>query len=86
MKQFQFAVTGDCTFLRDVVGTWHTHPYRADSLGHVLKEPGLSLQDLQTFAGGHDQVVLVVWDVDSLDSADRGPRGTVRHPATLIAH
>src|SRR5215210_5616457 len=36
MRQLQFAVTGDCDRLSGVVGTWHTHPYRADSAGPPL--------------------------------------------------
>jgi hypothetical protein len=78
MKQFQFAVTGDCSFVDSLVGTWHTHPFRADSVGHPLKEVGLSRQDLQTFAKSGDKVVMVVWDVDSLDGADRGSGQGVR--------
>jgi hypothetical protein len=84
MKQLQFAVTGDCTFLDDLVGTWHTHPFRADSVGHAVKEPGLSRQDLRTFSRSRDQIVMVVWDVDSLDAADRGTGQDIRHPAALI--
>lgn len=30
MKQLQFAVTGDCAGVPDRLGTWHTHPFRAD--------------------------------------------------------
>jgi len=60
MHQWQFAVTGDCKHVAHLVGTWHTHPYRADSANHPLKEPVLSSTDLSTFAKGTDQVVLGV--------------------------
>lgn len=83
MRQLQFAVTGNCNGVQDLVGTWHTHPYRADSTGHALKEPGLSRQDLATFAGGLDEAVVAVWDVDSMDAAARDMDGTVLHPVDL---
>lgn len=86
MRQLQFAVTGDCDSVDDFVGTWHTHPYRAAPDGHALKEPGLSKQDLDTFAKGDDAAVLVVWDVDSLDAAARGPDGNVKHPISVVMH
>src|SRR3989449_7142525 len=31
LKQLQFAVAGDCEGLERLVGTFHTHPYRADA-------------------------------------------------------
>lgn len=81
LRQLQFAVAGSCDGVDDVVGTWHTHPYRADSAGHALKERGLSALDLRTFAAAADIVVIVMWDVDSLDVAAKRPDGTVHHPA-----
>jgi len=86
MKQLQFAVTGSCTHLRDLVGTWHTHPFRADPRGGggPLKERVLSADDLRTFAAGCDRVVLAVWDVDSMDVAARGRGEAVRHPAGVV--
>lgn len=86
MRQLQFAVTGDCDSIKDFVGAWHTHPYRAALDGHALKEAGLSKQDLDTFSAGDDPAVLVVWDVDSLDAAARGPDGNVLHPITVVMH
>ena len=84
MKRFQFAVTGDCAHLDQVVGTWHTHPYRADSLGQPIKERGLSQTDLATFAASADLIVFALWDVDSLDAAAKEPDGRVRHPAPVV--
>ena len=85
MKRFQFAVTGSCDSIPGAIGTFHTHPYRADSAGHALKEPGLSAQDLMTFTSGTDRALLVVWDVDSIDVALRAADGRVVHPAQLVA-
>jgi hypothetical protein len=84
MKRFQFAVTGSCDSVPGTIGTFHTHPYRAAPTGEALKEPGLSKQDLSTFAGGTDRVLIVVWDVDSLDVALRASDGRVVHPALLL--
>lgn len=84
MRQLQFAVTGTCDPSDDRLGTWHTHPYRADSLGAALKERGLSAQDLATFRAGDDRVVLVVWDIDSLDAAVRTADGSIVHPAPVV--
>jgi hypothetical protein len=84
LKQFQFAVTGSCDSVPNMVGAWHTHPYRAAPDGHALKEPGLSPHDLATFAGGQDRAVIAAWDVDSLDAAVRAADGTVLHPATVV--
>jgi hypothetical protein len=84
MKRFQFAVTGSCDSVPGAIGTFHTHPYRAAPTGVALKEPGLSKQDLTTFTGGTDRVLIVVWDVDSLDVALRSSDGRVVHPAVLL--
>jgi len=84
MKQLQFAVTGNCGYYTYVIGTWHTHPYRADPNGGVIKERGLSRQDLQTFAEGRDRVVVVIWDVDSLDAAARAVDGSIIHPIPVV--
>jgi hypothetical protein len=85
MKRFQFAVTGSCDSVPGAIGTFHTHPYRAAPTGEALKEPGLSVQDLTTFTAGADRVLIVVWDVDSLDVALRAADGRVVHPAALVA-
>lgn len=84
MKRFQFAVTGSCDSVPGAIGTFHTHPYRAGPAGEALKEPGLSEQDLTTFMGGTDRVLVVLWDVDSLDVALRAGDGRVVHPAMLL--
>ncbi len=42
LKQLQFAVAGNCDQVDRLVGTWHTHPYRAGPDGRALKERGLS--------------------------------------------
>ena len=84
LKQFQFAVTGSCDAVPNMVGAWHTHPYRAGPDGHALKEPGLSPHDLTTFASGRDRVVIAAWDVDSLDAAIRAGDGAIHHPATVV--
>jgi hypothetical protein len=84
LRQLQLAVSGSCDSVPDLVGTWHTHPYRADSAGHALKERSLSPLDLTTFARARDLVTVVVWDVDSLDAAAKAPDGSVRHPAPLV--
>ncbi len=85
LKQFQFAVAGNCKHVAHLVGTWHTHPYRASPEdGHALKEPELSSVDLSTFAASHDHVVLAAWDRDSVDAAVRIRDGPVQHPAAVI--
>lgn len=84
LRQLQFAVAGDCDHIENVVGTWHTHPYRAAFTGTPIKERGLSDQDLQTFSAASDLVSIVVWDRDSLDVAAKAPDGSVVHPAPLI--
>lgn len=84
MHQWQFAVTGDCSHVAKLVGTWHTHPYRADTANQPLKEPVLSDTDLATFTRGSDHVVLAAWDADSIDAAVRSPDGTVSHPAVVV--
>src|SRR5947208_14976479 len=83
LKQLQFAVDGDCEGVPDLVGTFHTHPYRADSAGRAVKERGLSAMDLETFAASRDLLAVVMWDRDSLDVATKAEDGRVRHPAPL---
>ena len=84
MKQLQFAVTGDCEGTPGLVGTFHTHPYRADTLNRPLKEPVLAKQDLETFAGSTDLIALVIWDRDSIDAAAKGEDGQVLHPIPVL--
>lgn len=84
LRQLQFAVAGDCDQVAHLVGTWHTHPYRAALSGDPIKERGLSEQDLHTFSGASDLVSIVMWDRDSLDAAAKAPDGSVVHPAPLV--
>ena len=83
LKQLQFAVAGDCDGVERLVGTFHTHPYRADPAGRAVKERGLSAMDLKTFAAAPDMVTMVMWDLDSLDVATKAGDGSVRHPVPL---
>ena len=83
LRQLQFAVAGNCNQVDRLIGTWHTHPYRAGPDGRALKERGLSAMDLETFAAARDLVTIVMWDVDSVDVATKAPDGSVRHPATV---
>jgi hypothetical protein len=83
MRRLQMAVTGSCDSIPGVVGTWHTHPFHADPENRPIKSPVLSRQDLFTFERDGDRVVIVVWDVDSLDAAIRDEAGRVVHPAPI---
>jgi len=83
LKQLQFAVAGDCDSVERLVGSFHTHPYRADPAGRAVKERGLSAMDLKTFAAAPDMVTMVMWDLDSLDAATKAVDGSVRHPAAV---
>ncbi len=83
MRQLQLAVTGSCDSVPRVVGTWHTHPYRADLENRPIKERRLSRQDLETFRQSPYRVTLLMWDQDSLDAAVK-QRGRVIHPAVII--
>ncbi|HEY7461079.1 MAG TPA: hypothetical protein VIC59_04315 [Gemmatimonadota bacterium] len=83
LKQGQFWADGTCDGVKDYVGTWHTHPFRADVRGRATKERALSETDLHTFRQGDDAVALAVWDVDSLDAAVRAPGGRILHPAPV---
>ena len=84
MHQWQFAVTGDCKHTQQLIGTWHTHPYRADTANRPLKERVLSATDLATFSKGQERVVIAAWDADSVDAAVRARDGTIRHPAVVL--
>lgn len=83
MKQLQLAVAGSCDSVPRLIGTWHTHPYRADLRNLPIKERQLSPQDLTTFAGSRLAVTLVMWDEDSVDAASRAPGGGLVHPAVV---
>ena len=85
MKQLQLAVTGTCDGVARLVGTWHTHPFRADLQNLPIKERRLSAQDLETFGSSRLQVTLVMWDRDSVDAALRVPPGdSLVHPASVV--
>jgi hypothetical protein len=84
LKQSQFWVDGSCEGVKNFVGRWHTHPYRANLEGRPTKERALSDLDLRTFREGQDVVTIAVWDVDSLDAAIRRPDGRVLHPAPVV--
>ena len=83
MKRLQLAVSGSCDGVPRLVGTWHTHPFRADAQNLPLKERTLSLQDLRTFDATGYSASIVIWDVDSIDAAVRAPDGSVHHPAAI---
>ncbi len=83
MKQLQLAVAGSCDSVPRLIGTWHTHPYRADLRNLPIKERQLSPQDLKTFAASRLAVTLVMWDEDSVDAAARAPGGRIVHPAVV---
>lgn len=83
MKQLQLAVAGNCDTVPRLLGTWHTHPYRADLQNLPVKERSLSPQDLKTFQGSGFPVTLVMWDVDSLDAAARNGAKIV-HPIRVL--
>lgn len=82
MKQLQLAVAGNCDTVPRLLGTWHTHPFRADLQNLPIKERSLSAQDLETFRASGLNVALVMWDVDSLDAALRDGHDVV-HPAAI---
>ena len=48
-RAFAAAVTGECDDGDDAVGSWHTHPWRADSMQQPIKTRGLSVGDLRAF-------------------------------------
>jgi proteasome lid subunit RPN8/RPN11 len=83
MKRLMTAVSGDCSGLDRYVGTFHTHPYLADTQNRATKQRLLAPQDRLSFEASDDRVALVIWDVDSLDAAARTPAGDIVHPATV---
>lgn len=83
MKQLQLAVAGSCDSVPRLIGTWHTHPFRADLHNLPIKEPHLSPQDLKTFMESSLRVTLVMWDADSIDAAVRKGKAIV-HPADVV--
>ncbi|HEX2451683.1 MAG TPA: hypothetical protein VHJ69_11100 [Gemmatimonadales bacterium] len=83
MQQLPLAVAGSCDSIPGVVGTWHTHPYRADLDNLPVKERTLSRRDLETFVTSRWAATLVMWDEDSIDAAARDPRGGAAHPVPV---
>jgi hypothetical protein len=81
MKQGQSKVTGDCSNVPELIGTWRTHPYRAGFEGRPIKERGLSGFEFKAFAATGDLVSIVMWDADSLELATKVAEGRVR-PST----
>jgi hypothetical protein len=69
LKQLPLAVAGTCDTIPRLLGTWHTHPFRADLQNLPIKERHLSAQDLATFGASGYRVTLMMWDVDSVDAA-----------------
>jgi proteasome lid subunit RPN8/RPN11 len=85
MKRLMLAVTGDCSGLPRYVGTFHNHPYLADSQNRATKQRFLAPQDLQSFEASSDLVALMIWDPDSVDAALRTPSGgIVREQPVLV--
>ncbi len=83
LKQLPMAVAGNCDGVTGRVGTWHTHPYRADLQNLPVKERRLSAQDLETFGRSEDRVALMMWEVDSVDAAVK-QGGRIVHPARVV--
>lgn len=83
LKQLQLAVAGNCEDIPRLVGTWHTHPYRASADNLPIKERSLSAQDLETFRTSRLAVTLVMWDADSVDGAAKVGHAVV-HPIRVI--
>jgi len=83
-RQFAAAVTGECDDADDAVGSWHTHPWRADSMQKPMKTRGLSVGDLISFRASADRISLAQWDADSLSGAIRSFNGAVQYPVPVL--
>ncbi len=84
MKRLMLAVTGDCSGVPGYLGTFHTHPYLADTQNRATKQRFLAPQDMMSFRDSDDRLALVVWDVDSLDAALRVSGDSILHPAPVV--
>ncbi len=84
MKRLMLAVTGDCSGVPGYLGTFHTHPYLADTQNRATKQRFLAPQDMLSFRDSDDRLALVVWDVDSLDAALRVSGDSILHPAPVV--
>lgn len=83
-RAFAAAVTGECDDADDAVGSWHTHPWRADSMQKPLKTRGLSVGDLRAFRASADRISLAQWDRDSISGAIRSFNGSVQYPVPVL--
>lgn len=82
-RAFAAAVTGECDDSDDAVGSWHTHPWKADSLDHPIKTRGLSIGDLRAFRASSDLISLAQWDRDSITGAVRAFNGSMQYPIAV---
>lgn len=82
-RAFAAAVTGECDDRADAVGSWHTHPWRADSIAKPIKTRELSIGDLRAFRASADRVALAQWDRDSIAGAVRAFNGSVQYPVPV---
>ena len=83
-RAFAAAVTGECDDSDDAVGSWHTHPWRADSMQKPIKTRGLSVGDLRAFRASTDLISLAQWDRDSIAGALRAFNGSVQYPIPVL--
>lgn len=84
LRSFAAAVTGECDDLADAVGSWHTHPWRADSMEKPIKTRGLSVGDMRAFHASADLISLAQWDRDSIAGAVRAFNGSVQYPVPVL--
>jgi len=82
-RAFAAAVTGECDDRADAVGSWHTHPWRADSVSRPIKVRELSVGDLRAFRSSADRIALAQWDRDSIAGAVRAFNGSVQYPVPV---
>jgi hypothetical protein len=82
-RAFAAAVTGECDDRPDAVGSWHTHPWRADSIAMPVKIRELSIGDLRAFRASADRIALAQWDRDSIAGAVRAFNGSVQYPVQV---
>ena len=83
-RAFAAAVTGECDDRADAVGSWHTHPWRADSIAKPIKIRELSIGDLRAFRASADRIALAQWDRDSIAGAVRAFNGSVQYPVPVL--
>lgn len=82
-RAFAAAVTGECDDSDNAVGSWHTHPWKADSLDRPIKTRGLSVGDLRAFRSSSDRISLAQWDRDSITGAVRAFNGSMQYPIAV---